>query len=286
MIENCNDNFYSIRLENDKVIFLKSVTVRDRDKHQNADFPFSLEIVKSLKEIVFDSPVTLFVGENGSGKSTVMEAIACAIGSITVGTESVKTDDSLAAVRRLSGYFQLAWSKRTHRGFFLRAEDFFGYVKNQRKTREELRADMVKIEAEALKRSKFAANQARSPFARELSSLEQSYGDGLDTLSHGESYLTLFQSRFVSEGLYLLDEPEAALSPMRQLSFITALKQMIEKDSQFIIATHSPIILAFPGAVILSFDGDTLHRVKYEELEHVNLTREFLQNPQAFLRHL
>ncbi len=268
------------------MIFLKSVTVRTWDEQENSDFPFSLELVRSLRELVFESPVTFFVGENGSGKSTVMEALACAIGSITVGTESVKTDDSLAAVRKLSGYFQLAWSKRTHRGFFLRAEDFFGYVKNQRKTREELRADMVKIEAEALKRSQFAANQARSPFARELSSLEQSYGDGLDTLSHGESYLTLFQSRFVPGGLYLLDEPEAALSPTRQLSFIAALKQMVEKDSQFIIATHSPIILAFPGASILSFDGNRLHQVNYEELEHVNLTREFLQNPEAFLRHL
>jgi predicted ATPase len=96
----------------------------------------------------------------------------------------------------------------------------------------------------------------------------------------------LFQSRFIPDGLYLLDEPEAPLSPIRQLSFIALLKQMVEQQAQFIIATHSPIIMAFPQATILSFDGAGVRAVHYEELEHVNLTRDFLNNPQAYLHNL
>ncbi|MBI2850146.1 MAG: AAA family ATPase [Chloroflexi bacterium] len=268
------------------MIYLKSITLSERKEPEAAGFPFALGIVRSLKEIEFNSPVAFFVGENGSGKSTIMEALACAIGSITVGSESVKTDPSLASVRKLSQYFRLSWLKRTHKGFFLRAEDFFGYAKAMRKSQEQLQKEMVELEREARERSELAAAQTRMPYAGELSAIKNRYGDGLDNRSHGESFMTLFQARFVPGGLYLLDEPEAALSPSRQLSFITALKQMVEQNSQFIIATHSPIILAFPDATIWSFDGGRIHQVRYDQLEHVNLTRDFLQNPQAFLRHL
>jgi len=268
------------------VIRLKSIAIREWDKHENVIFPFSLSIVQSLEEIKLDSPVTFFVGENGSGKSTILEALACAVGSVTVGSESVKTDKSLSSVRKLSRYFRLSWVKPTHKGFFLRAEDFFGYAKAMRQTQEQLNAEMTEQVAEAAKRSHLAEIQTKSAYAKEISTIQRRYGEGLDNRSHGESFMALFQSRFVPGGLYLLDEPEAALSPTRQLSFITALLQMVERDSQFIIATHSPIILAFPGATIWSFDGGKIHGALYEHLEHVRITRDFLRNPQAFLRHL
>ena len=124
------------------------------------------------------------------------------------------------------------------------------------------------------------------PYQGQLADMQRRYGDGLDSRSHGESFLTLFQSRFVPDGLYLLDEPEAALSPMRQLTFIAALKQMVLENSQFIIATHSPILLAFPDAQILQFANGAIREVKYKELEHVQLTKDFLNNPDPFLRHL
>jgi predicted ATPase len=268
------------------MIHLKSVKLREWSEQEASGFPFTLSIVQALKEMEFGSPVTFFVGENGSGKSTILEALACAIGSVTVGSEGVKTDPSLASVRKLSRYFKLSWLKRTHKGFYLRAEDFFGYAKNMRQNREQMQAEMAELEKEARKRSDFAASQTRTPYARELGAIQGSYGDGLDTRSHGESFLALFQARLVPGGLYLLDEPEAPLSPTRQLAFLSALKQMADNESQFIIATHSPIILAFPGAAILSFDGGSIHQVRYTDLEHVNLTRDFLRNPEAFLRHL
>lgn len=234
----------------------------------------------------FKSPVTFFVGENGSGKSTILETLACAIESITVGSESVKTDASLAAVRRLAQYFRLSWTKRTRKGFFLRAEDFFGYARSMRQKQDELREDLDAVDAEYDGRSRLAVELAKSPYRNELHAMQSRYGDGIDQRSHGESFMKLFQSRFVPEGLYLLDEPEAALSPNRQLAFISAVKQMVTENSQFIIATHSPIILAFPDAVIFSFENGAIKQVQYADLEHVKLTRDFLANPETFLRYL
>ncbi|HZU86885.1 MAG TPA: AAA family ATPase [Anaerolineaceae bacterium] len=265
------------------MIHLKSIALRLWESQTNEEYPFNLPVVKSLEELSFTTPVTFLVGENGSGKSTVLEALACAAGSIAVGSESLRSDPSLATVRKLAGQMRLAWSKRTHKGFFLRAEDFFGYAKKMTQTRQELMEDYRAVEEDYKGRSKMAADLARMPYATELNDMKRRYGDGLEAYSHGESFMTLFQSRFVPDGLYLLDEPEAPLSPIRQLAFLAALKRMVDENAQFIIATHSPIIMAFPGATILNFDGARIRPVAYEDLEHVRLTRDFLNNPQAYL---
>ena len=266
------------------MIHLRSIELRSTNTRQ--DFPFNLPLVKAWETLEFTSPVTIFVGENGSGKSTLMEAIACAVGSVTVGSESVKTDPTLKDLRQLAKAMKLVWEKRTHRGFFLRAEDFFGYVKQLSKTRADLEGDLHRVDEEYADRSEFARGQARMPFARELHDLRDRYGEGLDVHSHGESYLELFQARFVPGGIYLLDEPEAALSPLRQLGFLSLLKEMVIHEAQFIIATHSPILMAFPEALILSFDQAPLQPVEWETLEHVKLTRDFLNNPEGYLRHV
>jgi predicted ATPase len=230
--------------------------------------------------------VTVLVGENGSGKSTLLEAIACAVGSITVGSESVTTDKTLHEIRKLTHHLRLSWRKRTRKGLFLRAEDFFGYAKRLAQMRAELEDNLRTVDEDYQGRSETAIHYARMPYKRELGELEQRYGGDLDTYSHGESFLTLFQSRFVPGGLFLLDEPEVPLSPLRQLSLISLLKQMVAQDAQFIIATHSPILMAFPEATILSFDSAPIRRAAYEDLEQVSLTRSFLNDPQAYLRQL
>jgi len=268
------------------VIHLRSIEVREFSTQDKDVFPFDLEIIKSLRETQFTAPVTFLVGENGSGKSTFLETLACAVESITVGTESVKTDKTLAPLRKLARYFRLAWTKRTRKGFFLRAEDFFGYARSMRQTREELEEEIANVDRDYKGRSKYAADLARSAYQGQLTAMQHRYGKDLDNYSHGESFLTLFQARFVPGGLYLLDEPEAALSPMRQLTFLSAVKQMVQEDAQFIIATHSPIILAFPAAQILHFNEGRMKEVKYQDLEHVQLTKDFLNNPESFLRYL
>lgn len=248
-------------------------------------FPFNVPAISNLQQLAFTAPVTFLVGENGSGKSTFLEALACTVGSITVGSQSVKTDPTLADIRRLTPYLKLVWNKRTRRGFFMRAEDFFGYARKLNEVRADFQQELAHIDKEYEGRD-FAKGLASLPYRSELHALRKSYGEGLDANSHGEGFLKLFQERFSGEGLYLLDEPEAPLSPMRQLSFLAILHDMVGQNAQFVIATHSPIIMAYPNATILSFDDGAVHEVEYQSLEHVQVTKSFLDNPDAYLRHL
>lgn len=249
-------------------------------------YPFTLPIIQSLAELEFTAPVTFFVGENGSGKSTLLEALACAARLPTAGSASLDADPSLAGARQLARHLRVSWRHKKKRGFFLRAEDFFGYVKRMNQTRAELERELKAVDEDYVGRSETAKGLAKMPYARELHDMEQRYGKDMDAYSHGEIFLKFFESRFVPEGLYLLDEPEAPLSPLRQLAFLSAVKQMVAQDGQLIIATHSPILLAFPEAVIYSFDQFPLRPVAYDDLEHVRLTRDFLNSPKRFLQHL
>jgi predicted ATPase len=267
------------------MIHLRSI--RLQPSGNETAFPFNLPVVQSWPSTIeLTTPITFFVGENGSGKSTVLEALACATDRITAGAEQASSDSSLESVRRLGDAFRLSWNKRTGRGFFLRAEDFIGYVRQNEAARADMEAEIRRVDEEYQDRSDFAKGLAKMPFVGELHDMRKRYGEGLDTRSHGQQFLDFFQNRFVPGGLYLLDEPEAPLSPMRQLGLLALLKKMIENESQFIIATHSPILMAFPGATILSFDQIPVRPVTYEDLEHVTITRDFLNNPDSFLRHL
>lgn len=250
------------------------------------EFPFNVPVIARLEGVRFETPVTFLVGENGSGKSTFLEGLATAVRLPTVGAEEAGRDPSLAAVRQLGRHLRLRWTKRTGRGFYLRAEDFFGFARRMAQMQAELEADMAAVEEEYAGRSDYAKGLAKMPYAGQLAAIKERYGDGLDARSHGEAFLALFQARFVPDGLYLLDEPEAPLSPLRQVGLLALLKEMVARNAQFIIATHSPILMAFPGATILNFDQSPPQPVDWQELEHVSVTRAFLNDPGAFLRHV
>ncbi|HEY7357590.1 MAG TPA: AAA family ATPase [Ktedonobacterales bacterium] len=270
------------------MLHLQAIQFAAHDARQGAAFPFSIPSIAALADtrLAFSTEVTFLIGENGSGKSTFLEGLACAIGSITVGSEQVETDPSLQHARLLAKSMKLSWTRKTRRGFFLRSEDFFGYAKHMKQVREELEQDLRAVQEDTTL-SPEARAYGSLPYAREIADMQRRYGESLDAYSHGESFITLFQSRFVPDGLYLLDEPEVPLSPMRQLAFLAMLKQMVtERNAQFIIATHSPILMAFPQASIYTFDEGKVRQIAYEEIEHVRLTRDFLNNPALFLRHL
>jgi predicted ATPase len=267
------------------VIHLRSVAVkRGRTGHDR--FPFSVPAVRSLDALEFTTPVTFFVGENGSGKSTLLEGLAASAGLPAVASADVKQDATLAAQRELADAFRLTWDRRTHRGFFLRAEDFFGFTKTLARMRADMLAELDAVADSYATRSAHARALREGPLRASLADMEQRYGQDLDANSHGQSFLKLFRNRFVPGGLYLLDEPEAPLSPQSQLGLLAMIKDMVAEDAQFVIATHSPILLAFPGATIYSFDEVPVARVPYETLEHVVLTRDFLRDPERFLRLL
>ena len=267
------------------MIHLREIHLRDGDIRPTG-FPFNLDVIQKWSPLILNVPVTILVGENGSGKSTILEGIACAAEMITVGSGAAHRDPTLEHVHEFARWLKLVWNKRTRKGFFLRAEDFFGFVKRQAQSRIELEKELERVQDEYEGRSKLAQNMARMPFAGQIGAMQERYGTGLDAQSHGESFLALFQARFVPGGLYLLDEPEAPLSPLRQMALLSAIKDMVEQDSQFIIATHAPILMAYPGAEILSLDQHPISPVTFQSLEHVNLMRDFLNDPDAFLRHL
>jgi predicted ATPase len=227
----------------------------------SSDYPFHLPSIRCL-DIEFTSPVTFFVGENGTGKSTVIEAIAalCRLpvsgGSRNELSDSHGPDKSSA----LAGALRPAFRRRPSDGYFLRAEfqAHFASLLDERKADPDFWGD---------------------PYAR--------YGgQSLHTRSHGEAFLAIMQNR-IRSGLLLLDEPESALSPQRQLALLAQMSLLVATGkSQFIIATHSPILLTYPGAQILSFDGDALHPVSLEDTSHFQITKGILQNPGSYWKHL
>ncbi|NLV17785.1 MAG: AAA family ATPase [Syntrophomonadaceae bacterium] len=236
-------------------MFLKAVTLR-REKIESFNvYPFSIPAIKSFNEIEFKSKVTFFVGENGSGKSTLLEAIAQKCGFNTAGGGRNNVYEVHAAESDLADYIKLSWMPKITNGFFLRAESFYHFASH---------IDNVD-------------NTGYRDYG----------GCSLHQQSHGESFLSLFVNRFGRRAIYLLDEPESALSPSRQLAFLKILHDLtIHGDAQFIIATHSPILMGYPHSVILSFDDTKIDEIAYEMTDHYQLTKYFLGHREKVLADL
>ena len=251
-------------------------------------FPFTVPSIRAIGQLDLSASVTCFVGENGSGKSTLLEALAIKVGLPVAGAhQSAGDDPTLAAQRALADRMTLGWAVRMRRGFFLRAEDFFAWQLSVGRDRAALLARLDEIDAELADASPHARALAKGPLYASLSALEERYGADVDAQSHGEAFLGFFQRRIVPEGLYLLDEPEAALSPQRQLALVSLVLQAVSVGCQFVIATHAPILLGIPGARVLSFDeGGAPVEVAWDETDHVRLTRDFLAAPARYLDRL
>ena len=240
-------------------------------------FPFSLPFVASLQEREVSSDILLLVGENGSGKSSLLESIAIASQRVSVGDSSLDQDPTLDEIRPLAEQLRLGWSRRTGKGFFLRAEDFFNFIRRNKELEKTFDGYIDRFKDDARVRGYMEGNK-RAINAR--------YGRDLNDFSHGEGFLEFAKSRVHPGGLYLIDEPEAALSPQRQLAFALFIHEMAQQNCQFIIASHSPIILSVPEAEIWKFDEDGLETVAYQNLEHVSFTKSFLQAPERYWRQL
>lgn len=266
--------------------FLRSVEVTPRALDRD-EFPFTLPLIRRLAEsgerLALDAPVTFLVGENGTGKSTLLEGIAAASRLPALGSSDPTQDPTLEAARRFASTLRIARGDRHQRGLFFRAEDFFGFTKRLLASTAELR-EMEDELAEEL--TGYGRQLATGVVRGQRQAFEARYGEDPDAQSHGESVLSVLQSRLLPNGLYLLDEPETPFSPLRQLALISLLKQAVADGSQFVIATHSPMLMAFPGARLLWFEGDAVEEREYGAIDHVSLMRDFLADPEAFLREL
>ena len=229
-----------------------------REKVPSFDaYPFSLPAIRSLDTIAFHPAVTFIVGENGSGKSTLLEAIAVSLGFNAEGGTKNFRFGTRASHSVLGEYVRIAKGvRRPRNGFFLRAESFFN----------------VATEIERLD-----AGPGGPPI------IDSYGGRSLHEQSHGESFMALMANRFSADGLYVLDEPEAALSPQRQLEALRRIHDLAGDGAQFIVATHSPILMAYPNATIYACSQNGLERVEYIDTEHYKIMHDFMKNPARML---
>lgn len=240
-------------------MFLNRVTLF-KEPQMERQYPFTIPAISNFNELELTSPVTFFVGENGTGKSTLLEGIADKCEFNTAGGSRNNLYDVDAAESALGKYLRLSWMPKVTSGFFLRAESYYQFASH-----------LDELERE-------------NPG---LGVLDSYGGKSLHEQSHGESFLSLFKNRFNGRAIYLLDEPEAALSPQRQLAFLRIMHDLIkEKNCQFIIATHSPILLGYPEATILSFDEGQIEEIDYELTAHYQITKYFLDHREKFLEEL
>ena len=224
-------------------------------------YPFSIPSIQSLDELELDAKVTFLIGENGAGKSTLIEAIAVLAG---FNAEGGSKNFRFGTRRSESCLHQFMRPVRGHRrprdGFFLRAESYFNVATEIERLDEEPGGPRI---------------------------IDSFGGVSLHEQSHGESFLALAANRFRGHGLYILDEPEAALSPQRQLSLLSIIHEHVEeRASQFVIATHSPILMAYPNARIYRLGANGIEQVAYEDTEHYKVTRDFLNSPDRFFKTL
>ncbi len=248
------------------------------------EFPFSLKLIAGLESVAFKTPVTFLVGENGSGKSTLLEGIAAGVGAVAMGGHDISRDPTLAAARRFAEGFYFQRRRHARTRIFLRAEDVFGFTGRVMANMASLAEDEREL-SQSLPDG-YGRMIATGAVAAQRGALVGSYGENPDGRSHGETFLALLKRRLVPDGLYLLDEPETPLSPSRVLALMSLLAEKVEDGCQFIIATHSPILMAMPGAVILEAQADGLRPVEWGDIEHVRVMRAFLANPQGVLAKL
>lgn len=222
------------------------------------EYPFNIPAIKHSNDLMFDSPVTILVGENGTGKSTLLEAIAVQLKCNTEGGSRnfrFSTQDTLSSLYR---YMRLVRGARHPRdAYFYRADTYYNLATEMRRL------------------------DATPSFDPEIKTYYG--GKDLHELSHGQSVIRLLEYRFKPTGVYVMDEPEAALSPMRQLEAIAAIRRLSNEGAQFILATHSPIIMAIPGANIYELSMSGVVETSYERLQHVRLYRQFLEDPRSLL---
>jgi predicted ATPase len=258
---------------------------RRRQPDALGTFPWTVPAIRSLIDLELRAPVTFLAGENGTGKSTVLEAMAIGMRAVAVGAAELSAAESLAGSRELASCYQFQRKGIPKAKMFFRAEDVFGFS-------ERLVTEMRAFEAMKEEFQRTLTEGSRGQFEamklaeQECTMLASRYGRDPHAKSHGETFLHLLKTRLVPQGLYFLDEPETPLSPFSVLALLVLVYDAVQAGGQFVIATHSPMLLAFPQAQILRFDQSGIGEVTYDGLENVRMMREFLHDPGHYLERL
>lgn len=240
--------------------YIRSVVLKREDVPSFTQYPFNLPIIRSLNQLPFHPKVTYLIGENGMGKSTLMEAIAVSLGFNPEGGTFNFNFSTFNSHSELTNYIKLSKGiEKPRDGFFLRAESFYNMASNIEELDQGGGGPKI---------------------------INSFGGQSLHEQSHGEAFFSTFIHRFGGNGIYILDEPEAALSPLRQMSMVTRIHDLVNQHSQLIIATHSPIIMSYPNSLIYELSENGIQEKKLEETNHFQIMKQFLNDPKRMLHHL
>ena len=243
-----------------------------------------MPVFSSLESLRFESPVTFLVGENGCGKSTLLEAIAIGVEATAAGAHQPLDDETMVSARSLASGFRFGRKGFAKRKLLFRAEDILGFTRGVVRNMDDMR-DIERDLKDTLIDG-YGKELALASVKGQRRQLEIAYGKAPHEQSHGETFLAILRQRLKSGGLYFLDEPEAPLSPARVLELMALIRDCVALQCQFIIASHSPMLMAQPDSQILNFQSDSIRPVPWGELEHVTLLRAFLNRPEQFVSEL
>ncbi len=262
--------------------FIRSFSIDTSNRHA---FPFKVPAVLHARDVVLSNAVTIFVGDNGSGKSTLLESLATKLRLSGIGGGLDLEDGDYAAAGEIIPRLNITWSREIqYQGFFFRAEDFSNFLRGLDRERVKINHQLFDLKGEV---DDSIIKQMEEGMNWKLRAMRKQYGDNMQAYSHGEGFLKILEQRMKGKGIFVLDEPEAALSPLRQLSLIAMIMQMAAKgNAQFIMATHSPILMGIPNATIYQVTEDGMEQVAFRETTHYSITKNFLDNPEGFLRYL
>ena len=259
-------------------ILIDSIEIKKNNHH---NYPFNLPLFWNDINLKTNNPVTFFVGENGCGKSSLIKILQAKLHlyEIKIPNQDIKDRIDAKSVT-------ITPSLKKLKGFYFESLTFINYIEYIQKEIADSKAEIERVDREYKFKSEYSKILAKSPYNRTINELTTMYSKDLSKSSHGESYLDFFASRIKDNQIYLLDEPETPLSVQNQLTLMAIIMDAIKRGCQFIIATHSPILTAIPDSLIYEIKRNKFYKTKYENIESIQLLKQFLNNKEQFLKHL
>lgn len=253
-------------------------------KTNETGYPYDLPFFGHT--LTLNSPITILVGENGAGKSSLLALLNDVLKLYRIDSTASQTKKNQKILKSTQHLPNIHYVRTKPKGFYFKAEDFTTYIQSLEHNKQDAYQALDEIEKDYANKSDFSKSLARMPHIRTLNDIDQMYQKDLLSSSHGEAYLDFFKSRLRNQELYLLDEPETPLSIQNQITLLSVLDDAVSLGNQFIIATHSPILMSIPGATIYEISPDGVRSIEYDDIESVRLLKHFLNHKEQFFKHL